>query len=241
MTADSHALAATALVVGAVHTILGPDHYLPFIALGRARGWTLRRTLGLALVCGAAHVASSALLGLGGFAGGRAIADLVAIDGARGSLAGWLLFAIGLAYGLWGVRAAVRGRPHAHFHIHADGTAHRHLHHHHGSHAHLHAARGSRATPVAWGLFLVFVFGPCEPLIPLFIYPAASGGSALALVAVTGAFALATLGTMAVLLVLGFRAVEQAGRRAGSGLDRWSHAVAGATLALCGLLVNVGW
>ena len=31
-------LAAAAL--GVVHTLLGPDHYLPFIFLSRARGWS---------------------------------------------------------------------------------------------------------------------------------------------------------------------------------------------------------
>ncbi len=33
---DIGVLAATAASIGFVHTITGPDHYLPFIAIGRA-------------------------------------------------------------------------------------------------------------------------------------------------------------------------------------------------------------
>ena len=31
----------TAAALGFLHTILGPDHYVPFVALRRARRWTL--------------------------------------------------------------------------------------------------------------------------------------------------------------------------------------------------------
>ena len=44
------ALLSTAAILGIVHTILGPDHYVPFVAMGRARGWSLGRTLGITAV-----------------------------------------------------------------------------------------------------------------------------------------------------------------------------------------------
>ena len=241
MTPESLTLASTAFVLGAVHTALGPDHYLPFVALARARTWTLRRAVAVALACGVAHVGSSALLGLVGFVGGRSVAELVAFDTARAPLAGWLLFGVGLAYTVWGLRRAVKGHRHDHLHVHADGTVHRHPHDHHGDHAHLHADPGGATTPAAWGLFLFFVFGPCEPLIPLFIYPAASGGSPFEVLAVLAAFSVATLGTMAVLVAIGYHAAGRLARRSPMALARWSHALAGATLAVCGLLVNAGW
>lgn len=237
MSYEIPALAATAFALGAVHTVLGPDHYLPFLALGRARGWSGARTVGVALGCGAAHVLSSVLVGLAGFLGGRAVIDLAAVDGARGSIAGWMLAGLGLAYAVWGIRRALRGGRHTHLHVHADGTAHRHSHEHQGDHAHFH---GAVRSPAAWGLFVIFALGPCEPLIPLFLVPAASGASALGLLTVIGAFALATLGMTALVVALGVRAVGALARRAPSGLDRWSHALAGATLALCGLLIGAG-
>ena len=48
-----------------LHTILGPDHYLPFIVMARARSWSMARTLLVTAVCGLGHVASSILLGGG--------------------------------------------------------------------------------------------------------------------------------------------------------------------------------
>jgi nickel/cobalt exporter len=58
-------LLGTAATIGFVHTVLGPDHYLPFIVLSKARGWTARKT---ALV--------TALAGFALFASGGAITFL---------------------------------------------------------------------------------------------------------------------------------------------------------------------
>ena len=57
------ALAAAAVTVGSLHT-LAPDHWIPFAALARARGWSSGRTLRVTLLCGFGHVTVSALLGL---------------------------------------------------------------------------------------------------------------------------------------------------------------------------------
>ena len=98
------------------------------------------------------------------------------------------------------------------------------------------AGASPRSVWAPWGLFLVFLFGPCEPLIPLLIYPAATL-SPLAVGAVAMAFAAATVGTMvAMVLIL----------RAGVGLvrtprlERYGHALAGLAVAGCGLLVAAG-
>ena len=40
----SPSLLAAAFGVGVVHTLLGPDHYLPFIMLAKARGWSRWRS-----------------------------------------------------------------------------------------------------------------------------------------------------------------------------------------------------
>ena len=40
-----------------------------------------------------------------------------------------------------------------------------------GEHSHVHAQLPDNLTP--WILFTIFVFGPCEPLIPLVMFPAA--------------------------------------------------------------------
>jgi hypothetical protein len=74
---------------------------------------------------------------------------------------------------VWGLRRAWRSRPHAHGHAHGADDRHEHRHTHDDEHAHVHEAERTRSlTP--WVLFTIFVFGPCEPLIPILMYPAAA-------------------------------------------------------------------
>lgn len=79
-------------------------------------------------------------------------------------------------------------------------------------------------------LFIVFVLGPCEPLIPILMVPA-SQHSWAGLGLVTGVFAVATITTMCAMvmaLVAGMSFL-----RVGS-LERWAHALAGFSLFICG-------
>ena len=63
-------LSVTAASIALIHTLLGPDHYLPFIVMARARRWSMRKTACVTLLCGAGHVLSSVLLGGVGIAAG---------------------------------------------------------------------------------------------------------------------------------------------------------------------------
>lgn len=228
-------LCATAAAIGVVHTALGPDHYVPFIALARARRWSAARTAAITTACGLAHVGSSVLLGLGGVALGTALLHLERVEALRGDLAAWLMLGFGLAYAAWGVRRARRGGVHAHPHAHADGTRHAHDHDHAREHLHPHDSGATTAT-VGWTLFLIFAFGPCEPLIPLLFYPAATSGL-VQVALVVAVFAAATVATMLAAVFAGL-AVDP--RRAFPGLARWEHAVAGAVVALCGVAMTAG-
>jgi hypothetical protein len=232
-------LLVTAATIGTVHTLLGPDHYVPFIALARSRAWSLRKALGVTLVCGVGHVVGSIVLGALGVAFGWAVSGLVSVEEWRGTIAGWLLLGLGVAYTAWGVRRALRNRPHAHLHAHSEGIVHQHGHDHHGEHAHPHAATslgvvGRWLGP--WSIFVVFVLGPCEPLIPILMYPAARG-SWTAVLAVAGVFAVATLATMTAIVAVGALGLSWI---PAARFERWSHAMAGAALALCGVAVTLG-
>ena len=61
--AEQRQLAATAATVGALHS-LAPDHWVPFAAVARARGWSAGRTARVTLLCGFGHVSASVVLGL---------------------------------------------------------------------------------------------------------------------------------------------------------------------------------
>ncbi|MFZ1947050.1 MAG: sulfite exporter TauE/SafE family protein [bacterium] len=221
-------LAGTAAAIGFGHTILGPDHYLPFIVLSSARRWSRAKTALVTLACGIGHILSSVVLGFAGIALGIAVFKLEAIESARGQIAGWLLTAFGLAYLVWGLHRALRRRPHEHPHSHQDGSVHSHEHGHLGGHSHVHAAPGRTLTP--WVLFTIFVFGPCEPLIPLIMYPAAKHNiTSVALVA--SAFGLATLATMLAVVLASAHGLR---RIPVGSLERYSHALAGLAILLCG-------
>lgn len=229
-------LVGTAALLGFFHTLTGPDHYVPFVAMGRVGNWSLARTLTVAGLCGAGHVLSSVVLGALGIVAGLALARLEWVESVRGDLAAWLLLGFGLAYMVWGLRRAWRNRPHTHAHVHADGTRHQHTHTHRDEHAHPHVHTGPHGRMTPWVLFTIFVFGPCEPLIPILMYPAlrlSTAGVAL----VSSVFALTTLGTMLALVTAGYCG---AGRLAGPRLERYAHALAGASLAVCGMLMVVG-
>lgn len=225
-------LVVAAASIGFFHTLLGPDHYLPFIVMGRAGKWSPLRTGIITLLCGLGHVAGSVVLGLIGIAFGIAIGTLEITESYRGSLAAWLLIGFGLAYSVWGLRKAFSARPHTHHHAHAPESEHTHEHVHAGAHVHLHTEPSSKMKP--WVLFTIFVLGPCEPLIPILMYPAAKNSMA-ALVIVTAVFATVTIATMMSIVLLSSKglAVLPMAR-----LERYSHAIAGAVILLSGISIQ---
>jgi nickel/cobalt transporter (NicO) family protein len=227
------ALMITAASVGCIHTLLGPDHYLPFVMISWARKWSGFKTMVITFLCGIGHVGSSVVIGLIGVALGIAVGKLEFLESVRGNIAAWLFIGFGLAYLVWGLRQAYRNKPHKHLHIHTPGVEHDHDHDHHREHIHIHDnAEKVNITP--WVLFLIFVFGPCEPLIPLLMYPAAKN-SISALLLITAVFAATTITTMLVIVTLARRGVKlvQLGP-----MQRYSHAIAGATILLCGLAIQ---
>jgi len=230
-----------------VHTLLGPDHYLPFVAMSRTGGWSLRKTILITLACGVGHVLSSVVLGFVGIAFGMAVLKLERFEQVRGDLAGWLLLAFGLGYFLWSFRHAVRNQPHSHFHSHADGVIHTHEHSHHAEHLHAHTIdfdvvqnRDRKAAGhigvTSWVLFTIFLFGPCEPLIPILMYAAAKGDT-WTVAGVTIVFGVTTLTTMT-MIVLTARYVV--GIIPFPRFHRFGHAVAGMVLLACGVAVQAG-
>lgn len=229
---EAQVLLYTAASIAVLHTVLGPDHYLVFTAMGKAQGWSLAKTLRITTLCGLGHVASSMLLGLVGILLGAQLATLVHIEGVRGSLAGYALLAFGLVYFAWGLKKAGRGHVHTHVHVH-DDVVHEHEHDHRTSHAHVHKA-GAKNAITPWAMFIIFVLGPCEALIPLFMYPAAQQSAGL-VAAVAIVFSVFTLLTMLVCVVVTSIGVDRF-RLPNSG--RYAHAAAGASVALCGAMMS---
>jgi sulfite exporter TauE/SafE len=218
-------LASGAVTVGVLHTVLGPDHYLPFVAIGAARRWSRGKLLAVTALCGTVHIGASFAIALvvGGLMG-LGVSRVEEVLGWQGAAVAWSLVVLGLGYAAWGLL-----RPHRHRHM-PDGS---------------HLPEGLSApdtTPAPgrdvtiWALVLIFAFGPCEAMIPLVMLPSAQGSLAgIALV-------LVLFGTSTVLTMTAMVAVLHAGVRLlpTDRLARAAHPLAGAVIALCGVAILVG-
>jgi ABC-type nickel/cobalt efflux system permease component RcnA len=231
---DLQILIGTALSIGIIHTIIGPDHYLPFIMIGRARTWAFSKTLSITILCGVGHVIGSVLLGVLGVSLGIAVGILENVEAVRGDIASWLLIGFGTAYAAWGLRLGLRSIEHDHQHdnYHASGKQHSHLHHHLGSHIHTH---GNSQNITPWALFIIFILGPCEPLIPILMYPA-SQGNWVDLFLVTLVFAAATIGTMMIMVAALYYGLLKISL---GYFEKYSHALAGLIIAISGILIKL--
>lgn len=212
-------LCFTAASIGIFHTLLGPDHYLPFVVLSKARRWSRTKTVWITLACGIGHVGSSILIGAIGIATGVALSKLEFIESFRGDLAAWFFIIFGSVYALWGIRKAFKRRSGIEVETQignpkSDKTSYRSL------------------SP--WILFVIFVFGPCEPLIPLLMFPAIQH-SISGVVIITAVFGISTIVTMSFVvwsLTTGFQRLKT------DRLERYSHVLAGAVILCCGLAIR---
>jgi ABC-type nickel/cobalt efflux system permease component RcnA len=196
-------LVATAAATAAFHTLI-PDHWLPFVLVGRARGWSARTTALVSAASAIVHTGLSVLLGLLALRVGEAAARAAGAQLTRAS--GVLLLAFGVVYALWAWRKG------GHFHpggalLHAkgepgpcdgrEGPG-------GGEHLHYHADTGwirNEAGMSAGALALIVGLNPCVLVLPIIVATAERGPGALALV--TAAYSVTTVVLMVGLSVAG--------------------------------------
>ena len=187
-----------------------PTHWLPFVLVGRAQGWDLKRTLGTAAIAGLAHIGSTALVGTLIVAAGLALDRW--IEGLLPHLSAVLLFLFGAFYL---ARAMLKPA------VTAGGSD----------------LTDDTPTTVSnsaafWGLIALMALSPGEVLLPLYLSAATEGVGVLALL--TLAFALGTVLGMVLLTAVaraGFSILK---------LERWARyegAILGVALIALGLLV----
>jgi sulfite exporter TauE/SafE len=201
-------LALTALTIGSLHTVAGPDHYLPFVAMSKSRNWSMMKTINIVVLCGLAHVLSSVAIGFIGIGAGIAISGIEKVEGTRGNVAAWLLLAFGVVYMIWGLYRLWKQTPHTHDHEISD-----------------------KKKMTFWILFTIFIFGPCEPLIPILMYPAAQHNYG-AVVYISAIFSVTTITTMIAMVWLMLKGISFVRLHT---LEKYQHVIAGAAIALCGV------
>ncbi|MEJ7587983.1 MAG: hypothetical protein WKI04_10525 [Ferruginibacter sp.] len=233
MQSEMSLLIITAISVAALHTLMGPDHYLPFIALSKSRNWSLGKTMSWTVLCGSGHILGSVLLGLAGAGLGWSISTIGWLDNIRGGIAGWIMLLFGLIYGAWGYSRAIHNKHHKHYDIAGDGSILVYQHQHGEP---VMPNEKYRLTP--WVMFIIFLLGPCEPMIPLLYAPAAQK-SWLGMVMLIGIYTIVTLITMIALVLLGYFGC---GNLKTEKLQRWMHPLGGATIFVCGAgMLWMGW
>jgi len=217
------ALIATTVVTAVVHTLI-PDHWLPFVLVSRAEGWTTRRTVALTAASGMLHVTLSIALGMVILVAGRGAERAVGgLGETLSQLSGWMLMLFGVCYMGWFL---FRGG-----HAHTFGI---HPHHHpEDPEPNPKERLGMRLKDLS-GYTLTFVvgFNPCILLIPLVL--GAAQLSPLTLVAVSVAFAISTISSMVFVTLAGLRGTS---RLTSPFLTRYGEALSGGLIAATGAAV----
>lgn len=189
-----------------------PNHWLPFVLVSRAQGWTQGRTLAVVAAAGLAHIASTAL------AGGLIVVAGLALERWIQGLLPYVSAAFLFLFGAFYLARAVLRRPAT-----AGGPGVSGL-----------DTTGPAVTDgaAALGLIAMLALSPGEVLLPFYLSSAAEGLPVLA--ALTLAFTLGTVGGMAVFTVL-----ARAGASL-LKLERWGRyegGVLGVALIALGLLL----
>lgn len=212
MDASYLVLVASAASIAFFHA-LAPDHWMPFVMIGRAQQWSRARLIGVSFLGSLGHIGSSLVLGAAGILLGVALVSLEGFEASRGQGAILLLIGFGVAYAVWGLKHAGE-------------------HHHH--HQALAIDESRRRTITVWSLVAIIVLGPCEPLIPLLFLATKYGWNGLVLTA--GVFSLTTMAMMIGLSYFAYLGLERLRLHA---FDRYVHAISGALIAITGVLVLV--
>ncbi len=228
-------LSLTAASLGFIHTALGPDHYLPFIVLSKARKWSIAKTMRITFISGVGHVGGSVIIGLVGIALGISLSKLTFIEESRGEIVAYLLIAFGLAYTIYGFMKFLKNGGHHHLPNFLIPKSIREIKHQ-VSHGLEQKVDDTKLTP--WILFIIFVFGPCEVLIPMLFIPAVQNSS-VGIASVAILFGVATISTMMFIVYLG---------HIGSSFlkfkskEKYLHLAAGMVILLAGMGMHfLGW
>ncbi len=234
MTADptTMAVVGAAAMTGIVHALI-PDHWLPFVLIGRARNWSLRSVALVAGFSGMIHAAISVGLALIALAIGIGAARAMALGENLEHAGAWALVALGLAYAIWAWRKG------GHFHpggarLHAEpegdacsggeGPAHPDHLHYHADDAWISGSRWSLA-----GLALLVGINPCVLITPIVLAGVAI--DRMTALTAAAAYSVTAVTTTVVLSMIGVGATR---RLWVPGAARYMEAASGLLIAALG-------
>ncbi|MDB6166835.1 MAG: hypothetical protein JWQ83_1975 [Lacunisphaera sp.] len=182
-----------------------PTHWLPFVIVGRARGWSRRRILTAVALAGGGHIVATTALGVGLAWFG------VGLNERFDTAFHWMAGAILVGLGVW---LAFRV-PHGHACHHCQGHPEK-------------LQPGTTDRAALWGLFLTLTLSPCELFLPVYLTAAPYGWPGIAWLSAVLGFA--TLGGMLTLTWLTLHAVQRL-----RWLERLDERVIGGLLCVLGV------
>lgn len=226
-------IAATGFTVAFFHAVL-PTHWLPFVLVARARGWSRAKTLMVTLAAGMGHVALTTLLGL-----------LIAwfgfqLDERLGHAFPWIVGGLLVGIGLYYFLRQLRGRGVCHHpvpgsHHHATEACGRDEDHSHWEHeleeSELVSSRRGDWTAIS-GLFLLLTLSPCEGFLPVYLSGVRFGWHGFVVLSVI--LAVATLAGMTLVTWLALFGLD---RFRVQRFERWEAATIGALFCVLGVLI----
>ena len=226
-------IAATGFTVAFFHAAI-PTHWLPFVLVSRARGWSRAKTLGVVALAGAGHVALTSLLGL-------VIAWFgFKLDERVGAAFPWLAAGFLGVMGLFYFWRQWRGEGICHHPV--PGGHHHESEHcgHEEDHTHwdeelkdsalVSAESGDRAA--VGGLFLMLTLSPCEGFLPIYLAGVKFGR--MGFFTLSAILAVAALAAMLLFTSLALQGLE---RFKVKFLERYEAGLLGGLFAVLGVLV----
>ena len=169
------------LLLSLVHAAI-PNHWLPIVAIGKSERWTMRETLNATVLIGAAHIASTIIIGvLIGLAGFR-------LSSNHAELAHWIAPVVLAVLGVIFIASDFIGKGHRH-HNHFDETG----------------GRSKRA--IVGSMVVAMFFSPCIELEVYFLPAGAFGWSGILTTSVIYLFA--TVSTMLLLVYIGTKGLSR--------------------------------
>jgi len=211
-----------------IHALI-PDHWLPFVLMARAQGWSERRAAALTGLAGVLHVLVTVVAGgLTILVGSASIHSLAQRSGhSLGFVGGFLLAVFGVAYGIFRHLREAR--------VHSAAGPERVDQSADGGHVHVHGhllERWFHGALTAGALVLVIGISPCALLVPI-LFAASAAGLGAVLAAALG-FGLCTIGTMVGVTVVAMRGMR---RIELPFFTRYGDLISGALVGAVGLLL----
>ncbi len=228
-------VALTGFTVAFFHAVI-PTHWLPFVLVARARGWSRAKTLAVTAAAGSGHVAITSLLGLIIAWFGFRIDATVGAEKFPWIVGGLLeIFALFYFWRQWTGRGIL--------HHHPPGSGH-HADEHcgHGEQSHWQeemkdtqlVSRKSGDWAAISGLLVMLTLSPCEGFLPIYLSGVQFGWRGFFVL--SGILALATFAGMTLftwLALLGFERIRI------KNFERYESGLLGALFAVLGVVVVI--